>query len=343
MALSPIIGECLMWQGLILCAGLTLGGFILAHLPGIRESGISPLVFSLLLGLVVGNLPVSGRLPQASRGLQFATRWLLRSGIVLFGLSLTLQQILGLGPKVIVLDTLVIATVLITGYWLGTRIFKLDAETALLTSAGSAICGAAAVLATETTIRSKPAATSMAVATVVLFGSLAMLVYPLLYPLTGMDEGLFGIYIGATVHEVAQVVAAGDAVGPHALANAVIVKLVRVMLLIPFLLIVGQWWLRRNTQETDDSAARPALVIPWFAFGFLAMVVFNSVIALPTPLHDGLVTVGQIALAMAMAALGFETRLEKLRVLGIKPFLLALTLFVLLLIGGGLITPWMMR
>ncbi|MDF9435118.1 YeiH family protein [Chromohalobacter israelensis] len=343
MAVPPIIGECLMWQGLILCAGLTLGGFTLAHLPGIRESGISPLVFSLLLGLVIGNLPVSGRLPQAGRGLQFATRWLLRGGIVLFGLSLTLQQILGLGPKVIMLDALVICTILTAGYWIGTRLLGLDRETALLTSAGSAICGAAAVLATETTIRSKPAATSMAVATVVLFGSLAMLVYPLLYPLTGMDEGLFGIYIGATVHEVAQVVAAGDAVGPQALANAVIVKLVRVMLLVPFLLVVGQWWLRHRQAEDDSEAGRGGLVIPWFAFGFLAMVIFNSVVVLPAALHQSLVMGGQIALAMAMAALGFETRLEKLKALGVRPMLLALILFLLLLIGGGWVTPWLMH
>ncbi|MBZ9556757.1 MULTISPECIES: YeiH family protein [unclassified Modicisalibacter] len=332
-----------MWQGLILCAGLTLGGFTLAHLPGIRESGVSPLVFSLLLGLVVGNLPVIGHQPRARAGLQFATRRLLRGGIVLFGLSLTLQQILGLGPKVILLDTLVICSVLIVGYWVGTRLLGLDRETALLTSAGSAICGAAAVLATETTIRSKPAATSMAVATVVLFGSLAMLVYPLLYPLTGMDEGLFGIYIGATVHEVAQVVAAGDAVGPQALANAVIVKLVRVMLLVPFLLVVGQWWIRRQASEGNTEVVRGGLVIPWFAFGFLAMVVFNSLVTLPAPLHQSLVVIGQIALAMAMAALGFETRLEKLKALGVKPFLLALCLFAMLLAGGMLVTPLLMR
>lgn len=332
-----------MWQGLSLCIALTLGGFAMARLPGIASSGVSPLVFTLLLGLMVGNLPLARRLSGVAPGLQFATRWLLRSGIVLFGLSLTLQQILGLGPKVIVLDTLVIATVLVTGYWLGTRIFKLDAETALLTSAGSAICGAAAVLATETTIRSKPAATSMAVATVVLFGSLAMLVYPLLYPLTGMDEGLFGIYIGATVHEVAQVVAAGDAVGPQALANAVIVKLVRVMLLVPFLLVVGQWWLRYRQAEGGSEVGRGGLVIPWFAFGFLAMVIFNSVVTLPEALHQSLVVAGQIALAMAMAALGFETRLEKLKALGVKPFLLALILFLLLLIGGGWVTPWLMH
>ncbi|MDT8894645.1 putative sulfate exporter family transporter [Halomonas sp. I1] len=321
-----------MRQGLLICITLTIAGFSLVRLPGLAESGISPLVASLLLGILAGNLPLARRVAHAGPGLAFATRWLLRGGIVLFGLSLTLQQVVALGPKVLLLDMLVIASVLTAGYVIGTRVLGMDRETTLLTSAGSAICGAAAVLATESTIRSRPAATAMAVATVVLFGSLAMLVYPLLYPLMGMDEGLFGIYIGATVHEVAQVVAAGEAVGPEALANAVIVKLVRVMLLVPFLLIVGQWWLRRHAPAEGKTGG--GLVIPWFAFGFMAMVVFNSLVALPAPLHDGLVLAGQVALTMAMAALGFETRLEKLRALGVRPFILALTLF-LLLIGGG--------
>nr|WP_298374660.1 putative sulfate exporter family transporter [uncultured Halomonas sp.] len=327
-----------MWQGLSICVALTLAGFGLTFVPGLAGTGISPLVFAMLLGLVVGNLPGVARVAFVSGpGLKFATRWLLRSGIVLFGLSLTLQQVIGLGPKVLVLDTLVIVSVLVAGYWIGTRLLGMDSETTLLTSAGSAICGAAAVLATEATIRSRPAATAMAVATVVLFGSLAMLVYPLLYSFTGMDESLFGIYIGATVHEVAQVVAAGDAVGNQALANAVIVKLVRVMLLVPFLLIIGQWWMhriRRLSQGSETVAPSGGLVIPWFAFGFLAMVVANSYITLPAPMHQGLVVIGQVALTMAMAALGFETRIEKLKALGIKPFILALILFVMLITGG---------
>lgn len=324
-----------MWQGLVVCITLTAAGFGLAQLPPLANAGISPLVVALLLGIVIGNTPLAGSLRHTTPGLKFATRWLLRGGIVLFGLSLTLQQVAALGPRVLLLDVLVISSVLIVGYLIGTRVLGMDRETTLLTSAGSAICGAAAVLATESTIRSRPAATSMAVATVVLFGSLAMLAYPLLYPLLGMEEGLYGVYIGATVHEVAQVVAAGEAVGPEALANAVIVKLVRVMLLVPFLLIVGQWWMRRR--EGDEAQATGGgLVIPWFAFGFMAMVVFNSLVQLPAPLHDGLVLAGQLALTMAMAALGYETRLEKLKTLGIKPFILALTLFVLLL-GGGLL------
>ncbi|MBY5982959.1 YeiH family protein [Halomonas cupida] len=339
-----------MWQGLVLCALLTLAGQVISRLPGISDTGISPLVFALLLGIIVGNLPLGRTLESSHKGLAFATRWLLRGGIVLFGLSLTFAQVVGLGPKVLLLDALVITAVLVSGYQIGTRVLGMDRETTLLTSAGSAICGAAAVLATESTIRSRPAAASMAVATVVLFGSLAMLTYPLLYPWLGMEEGLFGVYIGATIHEVAQVVAAGDAVGPDALANAVIVKLVRVMLLVPFLLIVGQWWLRQPSEAdaaTPDGQAgvqveKAKLVIPWFALGFIVMVGVNSVISLPAPLHAALVLGGQIALTMAMAALGINTRISRLKALGIKPFLLALILFVLLVVGGGLASAVLM-
>lgn len=325
-----------MVQGLLLCALLTAAGFGLAQLPALASNGISPLVVALLLGIVVGNTPLAHKLAKSAPGLKFATSRLLRGGIVLFGLSLTLQQITALGPMVLVLDALVIVTVLTVGYFIGTRILGMDRETTLLTSAGSAICGAAAVLATESIIRARAAATSMAVATVVVFGTLAMLLYPLLYPLMGMQEGLFGIYIGATVHEVAQVIAAGEAVGPDALTNAVIVKLVRVMMLVPFLLIIGQWWLRTQVAKGSEVDIGGGLVIPWFAFGFLAMVVFNSYIHLPAPLHQTLVVVGQLALTMAMAALGFGTRLSTLRALGLRPFILALILFIMLMGGGWL-------
>ncbi|MCK7548925.1 YeiH family protein [Marinobacter koreensis] len=330
-----------MWPGLGLCALLTLGGFTLSHIPFIAATGISPLVLSLALGVLAGNLPWF-QLGSATAGLAFSTRWLLRGGIVLFGFSITLQQVFSLGPGIVLLDMVVITTIITIGYLLGTRLLKLDPETALLTSAGSAICGAAAVLATEATIRSKPAATAMAVATVVLFGSLAMVVYPLLYPIMGWDQGLFGVYIGATIHEVAQVVAAGGAVGTDALANAVVVKLVRVMLLVPFLLIVGQWWVRRKRQPEEGVSDRGKLTIPWFAFGFVAAMVLNSLLKVPAPLHSGIALSGQVALAMAMGALGYETRLEKLQSLGLKPMLLALILFALLLTGGMIVTPMVM-
>lgn len=321
-----------MLPGLLISSLLAAAGLALAALPPLAERGISPLVIALLLGMVAGNFALGRRLGDPTTGLAFASRRLLRAGIVLFGLSLTLQQLFALGPWVVVLDLLIMATVLTLGYQLGTRGLGLDRETALLTSAGSAICGAAAILATESTIRARPAATAMAVATVVLFGSLAMLLYPLLYPFSGMSEGLFGIYIGATLHEVAQVVAAGEAVGPEALANALVVKLLRVMLLVPFLLLLARHW-RQPSGPPGTASAAP---VPWFAFGFVAMIGVNSLVSLPPVLHHGLVALGQIALTLAMAALGYETRLDRLRALGLRPLLLAAILFLLLLSLGWL-------
>jgi len=333
-----------MFRGLALCAFLTLAGYGIAALPPVQQTGLGPLVFTLLLGLLFGNLAAGKRLKGVAPGLGFSARWLLRGGIVLFGFSLTVQQLMALGPKVVLLDSLVVVTITTAGYWLGTRWLKLDRDTAILTSAGSAICGAAAVLATEGTIRSRPAATSMAVATVVLFGTLAMFVYPVLYPLMGWDEGLYGVYIGSTVHEVAQVVAASDAVGQDALTNAVIVKVVRVMLLVPFLLVVGQIWNRYRAAHADGAEqGEQKLVIPWFAFGFMAIVGLNSVLQLPGPIQGGLVLAGQVAMTMAMAALGFQTRIEALRSLGVKPFVLALCLFITLLVGGAVVTPLILR
>ncbi|MDI5885202.1 YeiH family protein [Cobetia amphilecti] len=324
-----------MLPGLALCGGLTLVGLALHSIPALASTGISPLVFALLCGIVVGNLPITSRHAAAlSPGLHIATKKLLRLGIILFGLSITLQQILGLGWSVVFLDVLVITAVLSSGYFIGTRWLGLDRDTALLTSAGSAICGAAAVLATESMIKARPAATAMAVATVVLFGSLAMLVYPLLYPLSGMHEGLFGIYIGSTIHEVAQVVAAGEAVGPDALANALIVKLMRVMMLVPFLLLLPKLWAMRARTEGDDRETGGSMTIPWFALGFIAMAGINSTGAIPATVHSSLSTLGSVALTMAMAGLGVETRIDRLRSLGMKPFLLALILFTLLIVGG---------
>jgi len=111
------------------------------------------------------------------------------------------------------------------------------------------------------------------------------------------------------------------------------------MLLVPFLLILGKWWLKDHSASQGSGEPAGKLTVPWFAFGFIAMVVINSLIALPEALHASLTLIGQIALTMAMAALGYETRFEKLRSLGVKPLILALVLFLLLVVGGIAVTP----
>ncbi|WP_341503166.1 putative sulfate exporter family transporter [Gallaecimonas sp. GXIMD4217] len=312
-----------MLRGLLWCLGLSLGGWLGSAL---LAGALSPLVLALVLGLVVGNLrPPAG----AEAGLAFAGKRLLRLGVMLLGCQLTWSQLAELGWGPALLDLSVVVLILLAGYWLGTRWLGLDRELVLLTSAGSAICGAAAVLATESTLRARQDNATMAVATVVLFGSLGMLSYPLLYPWLGLDEYHFGIFTGATVHEVAQVVAIGEAVGEQALQQAVLVKLMRVGLLIPFLLLL-------TALAPRGEGRQGRIALPWFAFGFAAVVAINSLGWVPGQYKPALALTSQACLTMAMAALGLESHWRRLKALGLKPLLLAAVLFGLLL-GWGLL------
>jgi uncharacterized integral membrane protein (TIGR00698 family) len=208
----------------------------------------------------------------------------------------------------------------------------LDRDTALLVSAGSGICGAAAVLATDRVIDSESHKVSVAVATVVVFGTIAMFLYPMLYPLTGFTPREFGIYTGATVHEVAQALAAGRAVSQAASDTAVITKMLRVLLLAPVLLIVSR--LRRSASA---SAARQ-ITVPWFVFWFGAVIVAQSFVKLPTTLRRDLIDLDTVLLSCAMFALGVGTRWQQMKQAGTRPLLLAALIFAGLVSGGWVIT-----
>jgi uncharacterized integral membrane protein (TIGR00698 family) len=206
-------------------------------------------------------------------------------------------------------------------------------EATILTSVGSAVCGAAAILATEPVLKAKQQEVSVAVATVVVFGTLALFCYPLIYRLTDLSSASFGIYIGSTVHEVAQAVAAGQAIDAAAMNSALITKLMRVMMLAPVVVVIG--WLYQRAQNETGSTTSTAIPWPWFVFGFIAMVTLNSLVDFPAAMRQGLQVSAQLALTLAMTALGLQTRFSALRQAGPKPLILSALLFVLLL-GGGL-------
>jgi uncharacterized integral membrane protein (TIGR00698 family) len=195
---------------------------------------------------------------------------------------------------------------------------------------------------------------TVAVATVVVFGTLAIFLYPVLFGLNqhwqlvpGGANG-FGIYVGSTVHEVAQVVAAARSVGAHAADTSVIAKMVRVMMLAPFLILLSAWLARSEAKRGDGisdghahgAAHRTKLAVPWFAFGFVGAVLFNSLHVLPHGVVGVVTEIDTIVLAMAMAALGLSTHLGAIRKAGVKPLLLAAVLFAWLVLGGALINRW---
>jgi uncharacterized integral membrane protein (TIGR00698 family) len=321
--------------GLLFALLLGLAGLGLAKLPAFEHLQLSALTIAIVLGMLLGNL-VGARLPaQVAPGIAFSQRTLLRAGVVLYGLRISFQRIAAIGPGALLLDVLIVASTLALGVWIGRRWLGLDRDTALLTACGSAICGAAAVLATERLLKPEPSKVAIAVASVVLFGTLNIFLYPQLYPHLGLAPVDFGVYAGATVHEVAQVVAVGNAIGPEATDTAVIVKLTRVLLLVPFLFLLGGWQARR------DGGARGAVSVPWFALAFVGVCALNSLVTLPPALRGWLLDLDTLLLATAMGALGLETRFARLRALGPKPLLLALCLFGWLSVGGYWLTRWL--
>jgi uncharacterized integral membrane protein (TIGR00698 family) len=309
---------------------IAIAATALAQTEAFSAIGLSALPLAILMGITYGNVAKPESKGRDAAVLAFSQQKLLRLGIILFGFNLSFQQIAAVGYQAILLDMIVIAVVLSLGIFVGIRLFRLPREVAILTSVGSAVCGAAAIMATEPVIRAKERDVTVAVATVVLFGTLAMFSYPVIYSFVGMDSSLFGIYIGSTVHEVAQAVAAGQAIGGEAMQNAVVAKLIRVMLLAPVVIVLGSLYFQRAA----GSSERQPVPIPWFVFGFIATAALNSVLTLPAVVLEGLQLASQLSLAIAMAALGIKTRWATIRQAGIKPLALSLVLFVVLMVGG---------
>ncbi|AWV07849.1 YeiH family protein [Marilutibacter maris] len=343
---SPLPGLALA----LLCG---LAAMALATLPPFPQLHLGGLTLAIVLGLLVGKLVLepstaAGRRdrrlgPACAPGLAVAQRQWLRAGVVLYGLRLDLGDVLALGAPVLLLDATIVVGTLALGLWIGRRWLRLDRQTVLLTAAGSAICGAAAVLATERSLRAQPHKVAIAVATVVVFGTLNIFLYPLLQQWTGLEPRLFGVYTGATVHEVAQVVAIGQQVGGEAADTAVVVKLARVLLLVPFLLWLGWSDRRRERGRAADAGPGGVLAsVPWFALGFVAMTVANTWLPIPAALRDALLVLDTVLLAAAMAALGVGTRVSSLKVAGPRPLALAGLLFLFLTLGGYGLTVWLL-
>lgn len=326
---DPFILQPGLIPGLLLTLVLALGSTALAQTPWFSNAGLGVLTLAIVLGMVLGNTVFPAFADRTATGVDLSKGLLLRAGIVLFGFRITFQDIAQVGWSGVVIAALIVAGTFLLAVVLGTKVFRLDKQTAMLIGAGSSICGAAAVMATEPVVKGKPHQVTVAVATVVIFGTVAMFAYPVLFSLSGLNEQSFGVYIGSTVHEVAQVVAAGAAVNEHVAATAVIEKMIRVMMLAPFLLVLSM-----VVSRTQNTTGEAGVVIPWFAVLFILVAGINSLNILPAALVNAILQLDMVMLAMAMAALGLRTRVASLRATGLRPVLLAGTLFIFLVFGG---------
>ncbi len=323
--------------GLLLTALIAGSAIWLGNLPVIEGLGLGALTLAIVLGIVAGNTLYPRLNRTCNDGVILAKQHLLRLGIILYGFRLTFQQIAEVGVNGIVIDIFILSSTFFVACWLGRTVFGLDRDTVWLIGAGSSICGAAAVLASEPVIKAAPEKVAVAIATVVIFGTLAIFIYPLLYPLIvtifpWITATQYGIYTGSTMHEVAQVVAAGHAISPETENAAVITKMLRVMMLAPFLLFLGA---RIKHSTPADSRPRGRMVFPWFALIFILVALLNSFHLLPHHAVEAINQFDTLLLAMAMAALGLTTHLSALKRAGLRPLLLGLVLFIWLIIGGG--------
>lgn len=323
-----------MLHGVLLITLFSCAAFYIGDMGFVKSLSFSPMIVGIILGMLYAN-SLRNNLPETwVPGIQFCSKRILRIGIILYGFRLTFQNVVEVGIPAICIDAIIVTVTICGGILIG-RLMKMDRGIALLTSVGSGICGAAAILGTESAIKVKPYKTAVAVSTVVIFGTIAMFLYPILYRngILDLTPQEMGIFTGSTVHEVAHVVGAGNAMGKEVSDPAIIVKMIRVMMLVPVLLIIS-YSVMRAAVKSGDASGRGKISMPWFAILFLVVIGFNSLNLLPAGLVDFINIFDTFLLTMAMTALGAETSIDKFRKAGAKPFILAFILFIWLMVGG---------
>jgi uncharacterized integral membrane protein (TIGR00698 family) len=329
--------------GAIFVAFISLFALFLSSFEFAKSLHLSPLVIGIITGMVIANT-FGDKIPKTfDDGIRFSAKKILRVAIVFYGFRITFSQIVDVGAEGFLVSLIMVLSTFIIGSYFGIRFFGLDKDTAMLTASGASVCGAAAVLATEPLLKAKEHKVTVAVAMVVLFGTISMFIYPLFYTfIFSKTDGFlhlspeqFGIYVGATVHEVAQVVAVSTINGADTSMahNGVIVKLTRVLLIAPMLILLALFLSKTSKAQNTQTK----IAIPWFALYFIAVVGFNSLDILPKDWVKTINSIDTFLLTMAMSALGVGSRFSNFKRLGLAPFYTALVMHIWLIVGGFLV------
>lgn len=295
---------------------IILGGVALAYAVNRFEGSISPLFFSMVLGIIFGNSMGSG---EASKdAANFAAKRCLRLGVVFLGFQISIDKFLEVGPRGLLAVALIVATVFISLRILSRRLGMTDSLGTLI-AGGFAICGATAIAAISSTRKSEDRDVSYAVAIVTLCGTLSVFVIPILATVIGLSDATAGAWIGAAVHDVGQVIATASIMGPEALDSAVIVKLTRVVLLIPLVLFLARG-------SSSGGSIRKAT--PTFVFAFILCAILVNVLSLP----DSIINLGKesskILLSIGLFGMGLSVKWAQIRALGAKPLIFGLAAWV---------------
>lgn len=311
-----------VWPGLLLTVVIAALSFGLRDLPGVAI--LSPMILSILIGIVLHNSIGTPRL--AKPGVTFCVRRVLRFAIILLGLQLTAEQVAEVGAGGIALIAATLVCTFFFTTWFG-RMIGVDRKLSQLIAAGTSICGASAVIATNTVTDAHDEDVAYAVACVTVFGSIAMFAYPLLPGILHLDAHAYGLWAGASIHEIAQVMAAAYQDGQQAGDAAAIAKLSRVAMLAPVVIVLGVL-AARCTNPGDRTGPAAKAPMPWFVLGFIGLVGVNSVLTIPPDAKRAIILVTTFLMSMALAAMGLESDVAKLRAKGIRPLILGFAAFL---------------
>ncbi|MBN9549015.1 MAG: YeiH family protein [Alphaproteobacteria bacterium] len=304
--------------GLVLVAMITAVAYSARGFSGLTL--FSPMILAVVAGMVYSN--VLGLPGHARSGIAFSQKRLLRLAIVLLGFQLTLGQVAGIGIGGIGIVAAALGATFLFTVTLG-RLIGVDRKLAHLIAAGTSICGASAIVATNIVTDARDEDVTYAVAAITLFGTVAMLGFPLLAPVLKLDQHAFGLWAGASIHEVAQVIGAGFQNGTLAGETATVAKLTRVAMLAPVVIALG---LMARRGGADASGARPPM--PWFVAAFVVVVALNSLVAIPSQVHSAVALAAQVMLTMGLAAMGLQADISQLRSRGLRPLMLACSAFI---------------
>ncbi|WP_286915336.1 MULTISPECIES: YeiH family protein [unclassified Pseudomonas] len=293
--------------------------------------GAPVMLFALLLGLALNFLSADGK---CKAGIEFTARTVLRLGVALLGMRITLEQMAGLGWKALAL-VVILVVVTISVSMVAAKAMGFQRLFGMLTGGATAICGASAALALAAALPGHPQkerATLFTVIGVSALSTLAMILYPMIANALGLSPQTAGVFLGATIHDVAQVVGAGYSMSTDTGDTATVVKLMRVAMLVPVIVVAA---MIGRKQGIDSSGKRPPL-LPWFAVGFLILACVNSTGWVPLLVQGSINELSRWCLVVSIAALGMKTQLKELAAVGIKPIVLMVgeTVFLVLLVLG---------
>ncbi|AJC90176.1 YeiH family protein [Campylobacter subantarcticus] len=334
------------FEAFLLLFTLAFCSYAISELSFFKNLGISALIIAVCLGALIGNLAhQNANLLKKSGVIQIATKEILRLGIILYGFRITFYDLEIVGINGILLAFLVVFSTFFIGLFLG-KSLGLDLKESILISSGSSICGAAAVMASESVVKGGSAKVGVAICTVVVFGTLGMFLYPLAWNLGWFDFfslKQMGYFMGASLHEVAHAVAAGEAI--QAGDGAVIEKMMRVLMLVPFLFFLTLFSVKFLSKNDNKISIRSN--IPYFALWFLVACGISSLEILNTNfaldyIKPSIQTLDTLLLSMAMVALGVNIHKNVLKNAGFKPFLMAFLLFIWLIFSNIILVKFLM-